>query len=296
MPGVTLPMAALIPRVAQVRTESGSVVEASLANLSERGAFLRTGADLRFRELLVLRVLDLELRAQVLFVSEAPAGVVVVFLDPGSATRGVLARHEAEVEVLPGQGVEPADPWTEDTAAGVTDEPHYGLEAAEQTADDLPAQPVKLATDDLEPLREAPPDLDPGLLAAAMIDDGVAGIPILEPIGLASHTEPGLSALDPIMDGPFEDEPQDDLHEARASAARAPSPRPPSSLPPRPPRSAPREISRRRRSRTSSATATRCASSRRPRTPSSSTATSSTAGSWSGPRRSRSGPSACSPW
>jgi len=196
------------------------VFEASLANLSERGAFLRTGADLRFRDTLLVRVLELELRAEVLLVSEAPAGVVVTFLDPSASVRAVLAKHEGEVEVLPGQGVEPSDPWTEDTAAsGDMEALPDALDGT--TEEDFPQDLVKLATGDLAPVSESAADgLDPDLWAAAMMDDGLPEVSILDPVPAISHTEPGVEAFDPL-EGPFDDvtNPQDQ----GVTAGRSPS-------------------------------------------------------------------------
>ncbi len=191
--------------MALVRTDAGALHECAVANLSERGAFLRTGADIGIRQELKVELLDLVVRAHVLFVCSEPKGVVVAF-DADLEARTVLMQAEDDVEVLPGQGVEVGDPWGEDTAAGVildadVSTPEIG-EATMEALDAIDVEepiPPTLSADDLMPFEPAPAadaasgGLDPMLFAAAMIDDSSGqppgdALPMLEPLDVP---EPG---------------------------------------------------------------------------------------------------------
>jgi len=191
--------------MALVRTDAGALHECAVANLSERGAFLRTAADIGIRQELKVELLDLVVRAHVLFVCSEPKGVVVAF-DADLEARTVLMQAEDDVEVLPGQGVEIGDPWGEDTAAGVVlDADASSPELGEATMEALDAIdieepiPPTLSADDLMPFEpepaaeEASDGLDPMLFAAAMIDDSSGqppgdALPMLEPL---DAVEPG---------------------------------------------------------------------------------------------------------
>ncbi len=161
-------MAVVKPCAALVRTEAGTPYDCMVANLSRSGAFLRTSADLKFREDLQIELLGQVLQAEVLFVSQDPPGVVVTF-DADEAAQAVLLGAQDDVEVLAGQGFQPEDPWDEDTAAGMD-------KVAIHDESSVPNLP-KLGTSDLEVLEfqpeldAEPAPFDPGLMAAAMFDD-----------------------------------------------------------------------------------------------------------------------------
>lgn len=170
-------MAVLKPCAALVRTESGAPYDCTVANLSGAGAFLRTSADLKFRENLQVELLGVVLQAEVLFVSREPVGVVVAF-EAEEVLRERLAQSQDEVEVLVSQGIELDDPWDDDTAAGMSEVPHYD----EAPVPDLP----KLGASDLDALESQPvldadpAPFDPSLMAAALFDDSSSDVAVHE--------------------------------------------------------------------------------------------------------------------
>lgn len=236
--------------MALVRTDAGALHECAVANLSERGAFLRTAADIGIRQELKVELLDLVVRAHVLFVCSEPKGVVVAF-DAELEARTVLMQAEDQVEVLPGQGVEiGADPWGEDTAAGVTLEadaasPEIG-EATMEALDAIDIEepiPPALSADDLMPFEpepaaeESPGGLDPMLFAAAMIDDSSGqppgdALPILEPLDVP---EPGPLPEISVDLSDLADFASDLADPGPSTAAEAAEPLPVEALVPEPP-------------------------------------------------------------
>lgn len=220
-------MTAPKPCTALVRLTEGATFECSVANLCERGVFLRTSADLTFRQRLKVDLLGLSLYGQVLYVSADPPGAVVS-LEADIEAQAQLIRAQDDVEVLADQKVPLDEPWAEDTAAGVTfEDPGATAEgpAFEPAAEE---PPPKLETGDLVPIADtgAEGTLDPLLFAAAMQDDAIgveAGtIPMLDPVESTKMeaTEPSpfdepplpSASTDEAVEVPLDDL-SSDLHE-----------------------------------------------------------------------------------
>lgn len=180
---------------AQIVTPAGERIDGDVANLTATGLLLLCDARPRIGQSLTAKLLSHSMPAQVLFVSEAPAGVVIS-LRPKDDARDAILEAAPSVQV-----VAPKDElWSEDTSSTNVDLPPEALQAIEPAVDDLVVFEPPVESGPATPTTDAVEPINPVLLAAASMDDSADLEPVTAEPATAEPADLELADMTPLAE------------------------------------------------------------------------------------------------